>query len=212
MSRSILPQKASRAFISNSAVPPRLVPVPRALVPELTAPAPVSRARAWNRACTRAPCPLPKHGAQVGTGLQGPQAWLHAGSLGLGGYGGRGSTRARTRRRPARAKVGPAGVSTRPAGTQRTSREHIMATGVVRETFVVQSAWPLPSSFLRTWGTPRTWGCPDRGERGRQGPRLGSAPRHKRSKFVSSALQHIKNRNVPRYLGISPSCRLPAGE
>jgi hypothetical protein len=39
-------------------VPPRLVPVPRALVPGLTAPAPVSRARAWNRACTGAPCAL----------------------------------------------------------------------------------------------------------------------------------------------------------
>ena len=43
---------------AHSAVPPRLVPVPRALVPALTAPAPVSRARAWNRACTRAPCAL----------------------------------------------------------------------------------------------------------------------------------------------------------
>ena len=47
-----------RRGAADSAVPQRLAPVPRALVPGLTAPAPVPSARAWNRACTRAPCPL----------------------------------------------------------------------------------------------------------------------------------------------------------
>ena len=65
---------------------------------------------------------------------------------------------------------------------------------------------------LWNWGTPRTWGGPDRGERGRQGPRLGSTPRLKHSNSFPSAPQQIKNINVPRCLGISPSCRLPAGE
>ena len=65
---------------------------------------------------------------------------------------------------------------------------------------------------LWNWGTPRTWGGPDRGGRGRQGPRLGSTPRLKHSNSFPNAPQQIKNINVPRCLGISPSCRLPAGE
>ena len=44
------------------------------------------------------------------------------------------------------------------------------------------------------------------------GPRLGSTPRLKHSNSFPSAPQQIKNINVPRCLGISPSCRLPAGE
>ena len=55
---ALLPAPAVRRWAADSAVPTRLVPVPRGLVPGLTAPAPVSRARAWNRACTRAPCAL----------------------------------------------------------------------------------------------------------------------------------------------------------